>query len=48
MQFALSPEHEMIVDTLCSTTTFRFLDEEEREEIAKEKAAKGKEDKKKK
>jgi type IV pilus assembly protein PilO len=39
---------EMIVDTLCSATTFRFLDEKEREEIAKEKAAKAKEDKKKK
>lgn len=39
---------EMIVDTLCSATTFRFLDEKEREEIAKEKAAKAKENKKKK
>ena len=39
---------EMIVDTLCSATTFRFLDEKEREEIAKEKAAKAKESKKKK
>jgi len=39
---------EMIVDTLCSATTFRFLDEKEREEIAKEKAAKAKETKKKK
>lgn len=39
---------EMIVDTLCSATTFRFLDEKEREEIAKEKAAKDKENKKKK
>ncbi len=39
---------EMIVDTLCSATTFRFLDEKEREEIAKEKAAKEKENKKKK
>lgn len=39
---------EMIVDTLCSATTFRFLDEQEREEIAKEKAAKAKESKKKK
>ncbi len=39
---------EMIVDTLCSATTFRFLDEKEREEIAKEKAAKAKEGKKKK
>jgi type IV pilus assembly protein PilO len=37
---------EMIVDTLCSATTFRFLDEKEREEIAKEKAAKAKEKKK--
>ena len=37
---------EMIVDTLCSATTFRFLDEHEREEIAKEKAAKAKEKKK--
>ena len=37
---------EMIVDTLCSATTFRFLDEKEREEIAKEKAAKAKENKK--
>jgi type IV pilus assembly protein PilO len=39
---------EMIVDTLCSATTFRFLDEKEREEIAKEKAAKAKDNKKKK
>ncbi len=39
---------EMIVDTLCSATTFRFLDEKEREVIAKEKAAKAKEEKKKK
>lgn len=39
---------EMIVDTLCSATTFRFLDEHERAEIAKEKAAKEKESKKKK
>jgi type IV pilus assembly protein PilO len=39
---------EMIVDTLCSATTFRFLDEREREEIAKEKAAKAKDSKKKK
>jgi type IV pilus assembly protein PilO len=39
---------EMIVDTLCSATTFRFLDEKEREEIAKEKAANAKENKKKK
>lgn len=39
---------EMIVDTLCSATTFRFLDEQERAEIAKEKAAKDKESKKKK
>ncbi len=38
---------EMIVDTLCSATTFRFLDEKERDEIAKEKAAKGKENQKK-
>jgi len=38
---------EMIVDTLCSATTFRFLDEKEREEIAKEKAAKAKDTKKK-
>ena len=38
---------EMVVDTLCSATTFRFLDEKEREEIAKEKAAKEKENKKK-
>lgn len=38
---------EMIVDTLCSATTFRFLDENERAEIAKEKAAKAKENKKK-
>ena len=38
---------EMIVDTLCSATTFRFLDEKEREEIAKEKAAKAKDNKKK-
>ena len=38
----------MIVDTSCSATTFRFLDEKEREEIAKEKAAKAKETKKKK
>jgi type IV pilus assembly protein PilO len=36
---------EMIVDTACSATTFRFLDEKEREEIAKEKAAKAKENK---
>ncbi len=39
---------EMVVDTTCSATTFRFLDEKEREEIAKEKAAKAKESKKKK
>jgi type IV pilus assembly protein PilO len=39
---------DMIVDTLCSATTFRFLDEEERAEIAKEKAAKAKENQKKK
>lgn len=39
---------EMIVDTLCSATTFRFLDEKERAEIAKEKAAKAKENKAKK
>jgi type IV pilus assembly protein PilO len=39
---------EMVVDTLCSATTFRFLDEKERAEIAKEKAAKDKETKKKK
>jgi type IV pilus assembly protein PilO len=39
---------EMIVDTLCSATTFRFLDEKERAEIAKEKAAKEKENKGKK
>ncbi len=39
---------QMIVDTLCSATTFRFLDEKEREEIAKEKAEKAKENKKKK
>lgn len=38
---------EMIVDTLCSATTFRFLDEKEREEIAKDKAAKAKENKNK-
>jgi type IV pilus assembly protein PilO len=38
---------EMIVDTLCSATTFRFLDEKEREEIAKEKASKAKENQKK-
>jgi type IV pilus assembly protein PilO len=37
---------EMIVDTLCSATTFRFLDEKERAEIAKEKAAKAKDKKK--
>jgi type IV pilus assembly protein PilO len=46
-----SPKREgdqMIVDTLCSATTFRFLDEQERAEIAKEKAAKDKESKKKK
>jgi type IV pilus assembly protein PilO len=39
---------EMIVDTVCSATTFRFLDEKERAEIAKEKAAKAKESKQKK
>lgn len=39
---------EMIVDTACSATTFRFLDEQERAEIAKEKAAKAKEGNKKK
>jgi type IV pilus assembly protein PilO len=39
---------EMIIDTLCSATTFRFLDEKERAEIAKEKAAKAKESQKKK
>jgi type IV pilus assembly protein PilO len=39
---------EMIVDTLCSATTFRFLDEKEREEIAKGKVTKAKENKKKK
>ena len=39
---------EMIVETLCSATTFRFLDEEERAQIAKEKEAKAKESKKKK
>lgn len=38
---------EMVVETLCSATTFRFLDENERAEIAKEKAAKAKENKKK-
>ena len=38
---------EMVVDTLCSATTFRFLDEKERAEIEKEKAAKAKENKKK-
>lgn len=37
---------EMIVNTLCSATTFRFLDEKERAEIAKEKAAKAKDKKK--
>ncbi len=37
---------EMIVETLCSATTFRFLDETEREQIAKEKEAKAKEAKK--
>ena len=37
---------EVIVETLCSATTFRFLDEQEREQIAKEKAAKAKEKKK--
>jgi type IV pilus assembly protein PilO len=37
----------MIVDTACSAVTFRFLDEAEREQIAKEKAAKAKETKKK-
>ena len=37
---------EMIVDTLCSATTFRFLDEKERAEIEKEKAAKAKDKKK--
>lgn len=37
----------MIVDTACSAVTFRFLDEAEREQIAKEKAAKAKEGKKK-
>jgi hypothetical protein len=37
----------MIVDTACSAVTFRFLDEAEREQIAKEKAAKAKEAKKK-
>jgi type IV pilus assembly protein PilO len=37
----------MIVDTACSAVTFRFLDEAEREQIAKEKAAKAKENKKK-
>jgi type IV pilus assembly protein PilO len=39
---------EMIVETLCSATTFRFLDEEERAQIQKEKEAKAKEGKKKK
>jgi type IV pilus assembly protein PilO len=39
---------EMVVETLCSATTFRFLDEKERAEIAKEKAAKAKESQKKK
>jgi type IV pilus assembly protein PilO len=38
---------EMIVDTALSAVTFRFLDETERAEIAKEKAAKDKEKKKK-
>ena len=38
---------EMVVETLCSATTFRFLDEEERIQIAKEKEAKAKEAKKK-
>jgi type IV pilus assembly protein PilO len=38
---------EMMVDTACSAVTFRFLDEGERAEIAKEKAAKDKEKKKK-
>ena len=38
---------EMVVDTLCSATTFRFLDEKERAEIEKEKAAKAKDNKKK-
>jgi len=37
----------MMVDTACSAVTFRFLDEAEREQIAKEKAAKAKEAKKK-
>lgn len=37
---------EMVVDTLCSATTFRFLDEKERAEIEKEKAAKAKDKKK--
>src|SRR5258705_364645 len=41
-------DKQKIVATLCSATTFRFLDEKEREEIAKEKATKAKEDKKKK
>jgi type IV pilus assembly protein PilO len=36
---------EMIVETLCSATTFRFLDEAEREQIAKEKAEKSKDGK---
>jgi len=36
---------EMVVETLCSATTFRFLDEEEREQIAKEKAKKSKDGK---
>lgn len=36
---------EMIVETLCSATTFRFLDEQERAAIQKEKEAKAKEGK---
>jgi type IV pilus assembly protein PilO len=39
---------EMIVETLCSATTFRFLDEGERAQIQKEKEAKAKDGKKKK
>lgn len=39
---------EMILETLCSATTFRFLDEAERAQIQKEKEAKSKDTKKKK
>ncbi|HVN86991.1 MAG TPA: type 4a pilus biogenesis protein PilO [Candidatus Binatia bacterium] len=40
MKTPTAPDHEVILDVACTVTTFRFLDEAERERVQKERDAK--------